>query len=66
MYVVSRPDVATMTPWLAPIVWEKTFDLSMIDAIYKRQNITVATTVFALGKYVMTLVIYKASWVTEC
>ncbi|XP_060768082.1 globoside alpha-1,3-N-acetylgalactosaminyltransferase 1-like [Neoarius graeffei] len=51
----SQPDVATMTPWLAPIVWEKTFDLSMIDAIYKRQNITVATTVFALGKYVRFL-----------
>lgn len=64
--VVSRPDVATVTLWLAPIVWEETFDLSVIDAIYKQQNITVATTVFALGKYVMILVMYKALWVTGC
>ncbi|XP_047664926.1 histo-blood group ABO system transferase-like [Tachysurus fulvidraco] len=51
----SRPDVATTSPWLAPIVWEDTFDLTVIDAIYKQQNITVATTVFALGKYVRFL-----------
>ncbi|XP_053532844.1 histo-blood group ABO system transferase isoform X7 [Ictalurus punctatus] len=51
----SRPDVSTMTPWLAPIVWEGTYDLTVIDNIYKQQNITVAVTVFALGKYVRFL-----------
>ncbi|KAM9441353.1 globoside alpha-1,3-N-acetylgalactosaminyltransferase 1-like isoform 1-T2 [Clarias gariepinus] len=51
----SRPDIPTTSQWLAPIVWEGTFDLKMIDNIYKRQNITVATTVFALGKYVRFL-----------
>ncbi|XP_027001348.2 globoside alpha-1,3-N-acetylgalactosaminyltransferase 1-like isoform X2 [Tachysurus fulvidraco] len=51
----SRSDVTTVTPWLAPIVWEGTFDLSVIDAIYLQKNITVATTVFALGKYVRFL-----------
>ncbi|XP_053346854.1 globoside alpha-1,3-N-acetylgalactosaminyltransferase 1-like isoform X2 [Clarias gariepinus] len=51
----SRPDVATTTAWLAPIVWEGTFDPSVIDAIYMPQNITVAATVFALGKYVRFL-----------
>lgn len=50
---VSRSDVTTLTPWLAPIVWEGTFDLSVIDSIYSQKNITVATTVFALGKYVI-------------
>ncbi|XP_067266336.1 globoside alpha-1,3-N-acetylgalactosaminyltransferase 1-like, partial [Chanodichthys erythropterus] len=40
-----------LTPWLAPIVWEGTFDPTLIDSIYKRQNLTIATTVFALGKY---------------
>ncbi|XP_067264845.1 globoside alpha-1,3-N-acetylgalactosaminyltransferase 1-like [Chanodichthys erythropterus] len=40
-----------LTPWLAPIVWEGTFDPTLIDSIYKRQNFTIATTVFALGKY---------------
>lgn len=56
--VLSRPDVATTTPWLAPIVWERTFDLKIIDDMYKPQNITVATTVFALGKYVTTLGVF--------
>ncbi|XP_062845215.1 globoside alpha-1,3-N-acetylgalactosaminyltransferase 1-like [Trichomycterus rosablanca] len=50
--VCVRPDVVTTTPWLAPIVWDGTFDQTVMDAIYKQQNITVATTVFALGKYV--------------
>ncbi|XP_046695159.1 globoside alpha-1,3-N-acetylgalactosaminyltransferase 1-like isoform X2 [Silurus meridionalis] len=51
----SRGDITTLTPWLAPIVWEGTFDQSVIDGIYLQQNITVATTVFALGKYVRFL-----------
>ncbi|XP_053533214.1 globoside alpha-1,3-N-acetylgalactosaminyltransferase 1-like isoform X1 [Ictalurus punctatus] len=51
----SRPDVATTTLWLAPIVWDGTFDQKMIDNIYKPRNITVATTVFAVGKYVRFL-----------
>ncbi|NP_001116741.1 histo-blood group ABO system transferase [Danio rerio] len=46
---------AELTPWLAPIVWEGTFDPKLIDSIYKKQNITVATTVFALGKYTVFL-----------
>ncbi|XP_077097261.1 globoside alpha-1,3-N-acetylgalactosaminyltransferase 1-like isoform X1 [Siphateles boraxobius] len=50
---VVGPDgkVVPLTPWLAPIVWEGTFDPTLIDSIYKQQNITIATTVFALGKY---------------
>ncbi|XP_076843755.1 globoside alpha-1,3-N-acetylgalactosaminyltransferase 1-like isoform X1 [Brachyhypopomus gauderio] len=51
----GRTDVVTVTPWLAPVVWEDTFDTTLIDAIYKTQNITIATTVFALGKYVRFL-----------
>ncbi|KAJ8363262.1 hypothetical protein SKAU_G00120930 [Synaphobranchus kaupii] len=46
-----RPDVLTVTPWLAPIVWEGTFDPVLIDNIYKPLNLTIATTVFAVGKY---------------
>ncbi|XP_016340565.1 globoside alpha-1,3-N-acetylgalactosaminyltransferase 1-like isoform X2 [Sinocyclocheilus anshuiensis] len=47
--------VIAVTPWLAPIVWEGTFDSFLIDSIYKQQNITIATTVFALGKYTQFL-----------
>ncbi|KAM9441090.1 globoside alpha-1,3-N-acetylgalactosaminyltransferase 1-like [Clarias gariepinus] len=50
-----RPDVAMTTQWLAPIVWEDTFDLTVFDNIYKPKNITVATTFFALGQYVRFL-----------
>ncbi|KAK7169741.1 hypothetical protein R3I94_000090 [Phoxinus phoxinus] len=44
-----------VAPWLAPVVWEGTFDPTLIDSIYKQQNITIATTVFALGKYTLFL-----------
>ncbi|XP_051947309.1 histo-blood group ABO system transferase 1-like isoform X2 [Xyrauchen texanus] len=47
----GRTDVVSITPWLAPIIWEGSFDSTLIDSIYKQQNITIATTVFALGKY---------------
>ncbi|RXN06013.1 globoside alpha-1,3-N-acetylgalactosaminyltransferase 1-like protein [Labeo rohita] len=48
---VGRTDVASVTPWSAPIIWEGTFDPTLIDSIYKQQNLTIATTAFALGKY---------------
>ncbi|XP_048829597.1 globoside alpha-1,3-N-acetylgalactosaminyltransferase 1-like [Brienomyrus brachyistius] len=47
----GRCDVVTVTPWLAPIVWEGTFDPVLVDALYKSMNLTIATTVFAIGKY---------------
>ncbi|KAL0992708.1 hypothetical protein UPYG_G00097210 [Umbra pygmaea] len=50
--LVGRTDVVAVTPWLAPIVWEKTFNVELIDDIYKRINPTIAITVFAVGKYV--------------
>ncbi|XP_043084731.1 globoside alpha-1,3-N-acetylgalactosaminyltransferase 1-like [Puntigrus tetrazona] len=49
--LVSRTDVASVSPWSAPIIWEGTFDPALIDSIYKQHNLTIATTVFALGKY---------------
>lgn len=51
----GRTDVVSVTPWLAPIVWEGTFDPVLIDNIYKPMNLTIATTVFAVGKYVRFL-----------
>uniref|UniRef100_A0A8C1VZ83 Globoside alpha-1,3-N-acetylgalactosaminyltransferase 1 (FORS blood group) n=1 Tax=Cyprinus carpio TaxID=7962 RepID=A0A8C1VZ83_CYPCA len=42
----SQTNVASVTPWLAPISWEGTFDPILIDSIYKQQNLTIATTVF--------------------
>ncbi|XP_037647361.1 globoside alpha-1,3-N-acetylgalactosaminyltransferase 1-like isoform X1 [Sebastes umbrosus] len=51
----GRTDVVTVTPWLAPIVWEGCFNPVLLDSIYKPKNITVAATVFAVGKYIMFL-----------
>lgn len=51
----GRTDVVTVTPWLAPVVWEGTFDPTLLDAIFKPKNLTIAATVFAVGKYVMFL-----------
>ncbi|XP_030591997.1 globoside alpha-1,3-N-acetylgalactosaminyltransferase 1-like isoform X2 [Archocentrus centrarchus] len=53
--VHGRTDVVTVTPWLAPVVWEGTFNELLLDSIYKKKNITVAATVFAVGKYIMFL-----------
>ncbi|XP_043101977.1 globoside alpha-1,3-N-acetylgalactosaminyltransferase 1-like isoform X1 [Puntigrus tetrazona] len=49
--LVGRTDIASVSPWAAPIIWEGTFDPTLIDSIYKQHNLTIATTVFALGKY---------------
>ncbi|XP_068581879.1 LOW QUALITY PROTEIN: globoside alpha-1,3-N-acetylgalactosaminyltransferase 1-like [Cebidichthys violaceus] len=51
----GRTDVVTVTPWLAPVVWEGTFNPVLLDSIYKPRNITVSATVFAVGKYIMFL-----------
>ncbi|XP_008293013.1 globoside alpha-1,3-N-acetylgalactosaminyltransferase 1-like isoform X2 [Stegastes partitus] len=53
--VQGRTDVVTVTPWLAPVVWEGTFNPGLLDTIYRPKNITVAVTVFAVGKYIMFL-----------
>uniref|UniRef100_A0A8C1P1F1 Globoside alpha-1,3-N-acetylgalactosaminyltransferase 1-like n=1 Tax=Cyprinus carpio TaxID=7962 RepID=A0A8C1P1F1_CYPCA len=50
-FIFNQTNVASVTPWSAPIIWEGTFDPILIDSIYKQQNLTIATTVFALGKY---------------
>ncbi|KAL2092678.1 hypothetical protein ACEWY4_012476 [Coilia grayii] len=50
-----RPDVLTLTPWLAPIVWEGTFNIEVINNMYQPLNITVAACIFAVGKYIRLL-----------
>ncbi|XP_046894702.1 globoside alpha-1,3-N-acetylgalactosaminyltransferase 1-like isoform X1 [Hypomesus transpacificus] len=53
--IPHRTDVVFASPWLAPIVWQSSFNSILLDGIYKPMNITIATTVFALGKYVRFL-----------
>ncbi|XP_051970122.1 globoside alpha-1,3-N-acetylgalactosaminyltransferase 1-like [Xyrauchen texanus] len=59
--VVGPEGIISLTPWLAPIVWEGSFDSMLLDSIYKQQNITIATTVFALGKYTQFLTAFLES-----
>ncbi|XP_029282521.1 globoside alpha-1,3-N-acetylgalactosaminyltransferase 1-like isoform X2 [Cottoperca gobio] len=51
----GRNDVVTVTPWLAPVVWEGSFDPVLLDGIYRPKNISITATVFAVGKYIMFL-----------
>ncbi|XP_008414699.1 globoside alpha-1,3-N-acetylgalactosaminyltransferase 1 isoform X2 [Poecilia reticulata] len=51
----GRTDIVSVTPWLAPVVWEGTFQPVLLDSIYQKRNITVAATVFAVGKYIRFL-----------
>lgn len=47
----ARPtELLTLTPWLAPIVSEGTFDPELLQLIYQPLNLTVGLTVFAVGK----------------
>lgn len=47
-----RPtELLTLTPWLAPIVSEGTFDPQLLQNMYQPLNLTIGVTVFAVGKY---------------
>ncbi|XP_041129928.1 alpha-1,3-galactosyltransferase 2-like isoform X2 [Polyodon spathula] len=47
----SRTDVQTCTYWGAPVMWDGMFNPQHYDEVYRRQNVTVALTVFAVGRY---------------
>ncbi|XP_031412079.1 globoside alpha-1,3-N-acetylgalactosaminyltransferase 1 isoform X1 [Meleagris gallopavo] len=47
----KRQDVLTVTPWLAPIIWEGTFSPEILDSVYMPLNLTIGVTAFAIGKY---------------
>ncbi|XP_012637475.1 histo-blood group ABO system transferase isoform X2 [Microcebus murinus] len=54
----SRTDVLVLTPWLAPIVWEGTFNSDILNVQFQLQNTTVGLTVFAIKKYVVFLKLF--------
>nr|XP_044634842.1 N-acetyllactosaminide alpha-1,3-galactosyltransferase-like 1 isoform X6 [Equus asinus] len=47
----KRPDVITTTDWLAPVIWEGTYNRQVLEKYYKRLNITVGLAVCATGKF---------------
>lgn len=46
----SRKDVLVLTPWLAPIIWEGTFNIDILNEQFKLQNTRIGLTVFAIKK----------------
>lgn len=53
-----RKDVLVLTPWLAPIVWEGTFNIDILNEQFRLQNSTIGLTVFAIKKYVVFLELF--------
>ncbi|XP_069922863.1 putative glycosyltransferase 6 domain-containing protein 1 [Oryctolagus cuniculus] len=47
----KRPDVVTTTDWLAPVVWEGTFNRPVLEKFYRGRNLTVGLAVFAPGRF---------------
>ncbi|KAM5328795.1 histo-blood group ABO system transferase isoform 2-T2 [Glossophaga mutica] len=54
----SRTDVLVLTPWLAPIIWEGTFNIDILNEQFRLQNVTIGLTVFAIKKYVVFLKLF--------
>ncbi|XP_070286462.1 histo-blood group ABO system transferase-like isoform X2 [Myotis yumanensis] len=54
----GRKDVLVLTPWLAPIVWEGTFNIDILNEQFRLQNVTVGLTVFAIKRYVVFLKLF--------
>ncbi|NXG77198.1 BGAT1 transferase, partial [Baryphthengus martii] len=46
-----RQDVLVLTPWLAPIVWEGTFNRDILNAQYTQKNLITGVVTFAVKKY---------------
>ncbi|XP_039767903.1 histo-blood group ABO system transferase-like [Ornithorhynchus anatinus] len=53
-----RTDVLVMTPWFAPIIWEGTYNIDILNEQFKQRNVTVGLTVFAIKKYVVFLKLF--------
>ena len=44
----KRPDVITTTNWLAPVIWEGTYNRTVLEKYYKRLNITIGLAVICV------------------
>ncbi|XP_051018036.1 histo-blood group ABO system transferase 1-like [Acomys russatus] len=47
----TRRDVLVLSSWLAPVVWEGTFNIDILNEQFRLQNATIGLTVFALRKH---------------
>ncbi|XP_053462152.1 histo-blood group ABO system transferase-like [Nycticebus coucang] len=58
LLLASKIDVLVVTPWLAPIVWEGTFNIDILDEQFWLENATIGLTVFALEEYMHFLKLF--------
>ncbi|KAM4606862.1 histo-blood group ABO system transferase-like isoform 3-T3 [Discoglossus pictus] len=50
-----RLDVSIMTPWFAPIVWNGTYNIHILNEQFHQRGVRIGITVFAMKKYVVFL-----------
>lgn len=50
-----RTDVLLITPWLAPIVWNGSFNIDILNAQFHQRHVRIGVTVFAIKKYTVFL-----------
>ncbi|KAG9470634.1 hypothetical protein GDO78_017167 [Eleutherodactylus coqui] len=48
-----RTDVLLVTPWLAPIVWDGSFNIDILNAQFHQRHVRIGLTVFAIKKYIV-------------
>uniref|UniRef100_A0A8P0N9K7 Histo-blood group ABO system transferase n=2 Tax=Canis lupus familiaris TaxID=9615 RepID=A0A8P0N9K7_CANLF len=51
----ARKDVLVVTPWLAPIIWEGTFNTDILNEQFSLRNATIGLTVFSIKTYMIFL-----------
>ncbi|XP_063287622.1 histo-blood group ABO system transferase-like isoform X1 [Pelobates fuscus] len=51
----ARSDVMMLTPWLAPIVWNGTYNIDVLNEQFHKKGVRIGLTVFAIKKYTVFL-----------
>ncbi|XP_063288853.1 histo-blood group ABO system transferase-like isoform X2 [Pelobates fuscus] len=51
----TRTDVVMMTPWLAPIMWNGTYNIDILNAQFHQRGVCIGLAMFAIKKYVVFL-----------
>ncbi|KAJ1173177.1 hypothetical protein NDU88_005018 [Pleurodeles waltl] len=59
-HLMMRRSLPLLTPWLAPVVWEGTFDPRLLNTQFK-SDLRIGLTIFAVRKYVMFLQMFLHS-----
>ncbi|XP_030063606.1 histo-blood group ABO system transferase 2-like [Microcaecilia unicolor] len=53
-----RTDVAVLTPWFAPIIWDGTFNIDILNHQFKQRDVRIGLVIFAIKKYVVFLQLF--------